>query len=100
MTRVSSKGYMAACRHLGIHQAFTSYNNPKGNADSERVFRTRKEELFWLTERTNPFELADTLKVWIARYNESYLYSTLRYKASNKFEEEYWNNQLTLLATY
>jgi hypothetical protein len=30
---------------MGVHQAFTSYNNPKGNADTERMMRTLKEEL-------------------------------------------------------
>lgn len=35
---------------LGIEQIFTSYDNPKGNADTERVMRTIKEELIWLNE--------------------------------------------------
>jgi transposase InsO family protein len=95
----TSKGYMEACQNLGIHHAFTSYNNPKGNADTERVFRTMKEELLWLREWTSPFELVDALKAWIQYYNEEYLHSTLGYKSPNKFEEEYWNNQITLLAT-
>jgi len=42
-------GFMKACWELNIHQAFTSYNNPKRNADTERVFRTMKEELLWAT---------------------------------------------------
>ena len=83
-----SKGYMETCQNLRIHQAFTSYNNPKGNADTERVFRTMKEELLWLTEWTSPFELVDALNIWIQYYNKEYLHY--------KFEEEYWNNQLTL----
>jgi len=95
----TSKGYMEACQNMGIHQAFTSYNNPKGNADTERMFRTIKEELLWLHEWTSPFELVDALKAWITDYNGSYLHSTLGYKAPNKFEVEYWNNQLTLLNT-
>jgi len=32
-------------RTLGIEQIFTSYDNPKGNADTERVMRTIKEEV-------------------------------------------------------
>ncbi|MDI6714307.1 MAG: hypothetical protein QMD43_04675 [Thermodesulfovibrio sp.] len=35
---------------FGIEQIFTSYDNPKGNADTERVMRTIKEELIWLNE--------------------------------------------------
>ncbi|HKC93472.1 MAG TPA: hypothetical protein VKB81_05560 [Nitrospira sp.] len=30
---------------LEVTQAFTSYNNPKGNADIARFMRTLKEEL-------------------------------------------------------
>jgi putative transposase len=46
----TSIGFMKACRDMEITQAFTSYNNPRGNADTERVFRTMKEELLWLRE--------------------------------------------------
>jgi len=70
----TSAGFMKSCRELGIHQAFTSYNNPKGNADTERVFRTMKEELLWLREWTSPFELADAQTEWINYYNGSYLH--------------------------
>jgi len=46
----TSLSFMKACSNLDIHQAFTSYNNPKGNADTERMMRTLKEELLWLRE--------------------------------------------------
>lgn len=94
----TSLGFMKACREMDITQAFTSYNNPKGNADTERVFRTMKEELLWLKEWTSPFELADALGKWIEYYNGKYLHSTLGYKSPEKFEEEYQNSQATLLA--
>jgi len=42
--------FMAACSQLGVIQAFTSYHNPKGNADTERMMRTLKEELLWLRD--------------------------------------------------
>ena len=94
----TSIGFMKICRGLDINQAFTSYNNnPKGNADTERVFRTMKEELLWLREWTSPFELADALKDWIEYYNRHYLHSSLAYKSPIKFEEEYQNSQITLL---
>jgi transposase InsO family protein len=41
---------MKATSLMGIEQIFTSYNNPKGNADTERVFRTLKEEIVWTRE--------------------------------------------------
>jgi hypothetical protein len=62
------------------HQiTFTSYNNPKGNADTERVIRTLKEECLWLQEWTCPFELSQAFEGWVADYNEHYLHSTLGY---------------------
>ena len=51
----TSVAFMRACSTLGIQQAFTSYHNPKGNADTERVIRTLKEECLWLHEWTSPF---------------------------------------------
>ena len=84
----TSMSFMKACRDMRITQAFTSYNNPKGNADTERVFRTMKEELLWLREWASPFTLVDALSNWIQYYNNAYLHSTLGYKPPNKFEEE------------
>ena len=95
----TSISFMKACHDMDITQAFTSYNNPKGNADTERVFRTMKEELLWLREWTSPFELADALGKWIEYYNGSYLHSALGYKSPIKFEKEYQNSQATLLVT-
>jgi len=46
----TSGGFMKACHTLGIQQIFTSYNNPKGNAETERFMRTMKEECTWLRE--------------------------------------------------
>ena len=41
----TSLAFMRACAALSIRQVFTSYSNPKGNADTERFLRTLKEEL-------------------------------------------------------
>jgi transposase InsO family protein len=46
----TSVRFMSDCAVLGVKQTFTSYNNPKGNADTERIMRTIKEELLWLNE--------------------------------------------------
>jgi transposase InsO family protein len=85
----TSTAFMRACGTLGIQQAFTSYNNPKGNADTERVIRTLKEECLWLQEWTCPFTLASALEAGIADYNERYLHSALGYKPPRQFEREY-----------
>jgi transposase InsO family protein len=46
----TSTSFMRHMALLGIKQIFTSYDNPKGNAETERVIRTIKEELIWLNE--------------------------------------------------
>lgn len=93
----TSTTFMRACATLGIQQAFTSYNNPKGNADTERVIRTLKEECLWLHEWTCPVTLASALKTWIDEYNEHYLHSALGYKPPRQFEREYHSSHGTQL---
>ncbi len=79
----TSVAFMEACSVLGIRQAFTSYGNPKGNADTERMMRTIKEELLWLNEWTSAAELKEALG----------------YRTPERFETEYKNSRDTLLAT-
>lgn len=95
----TSEKFMKACSVLGVHQAFTSYNNPKGNADTERVMRTLKEELIWLREWRNPYELSTEVGRWIEEYNENYLHSALGYRTPNQVEETYNLTTRTLLET-
>jgi putative transposase len=71
----TSTTFMQTCAALEIHQAFTSYNNPKGNADPERFMRTLKEEYLWLQEWTCPLELMQALKDWLAHDNAHDLHS-------------------------
>jgi len=58
---------MAACSVLEIKQIFASYNNPKGNADTERVMRTIKEDLVWPNDFDSPFDLQPALDKWCER---------------------------------
>ena len=83
---------MKACSNLEVEQVFTSYNNPKGNADTERMIRTIKEELFWLREWENERELSLELDNWIDYYNRNYLHSALGYRTPIQVEVEYQNN--------
>jgi putative transposase len=85
----TSIAFMEACSTLAIHQTFTSYNNPKGNADTERFMRTLKEECLWLQEWSCPFPLISMLGSWLEEYNEHYLHSALGYKTPRQFEREY-----------
>lgn len=88
----TSTAFMKACRDMGVKQAFTSYNNPKGNADTERFMRTLKEELVWINEWTNPHKFYEALDHWIERYNTEYLHSTLGYKPPVTFENDFKPN--------
>lgn len=46
----TSTSFVRDTATLKIEQIFTSYDNPKGNADTERVMRTIKEEVIWINE--------------------------------------------------
>ncbi len=94
----TSLRFMKACSNLGVHQAFTSYNNPKGNADTERMIRTMKEELLWLREWKGEAELSKELDKWVVYYNRNYLHSALGYRTPTQTQEDYYkNNEKTLL---
>ncbi len=84
----TSTCFMGAAAAMGIEQIFTSYNNPKGNADTERVFRTLKEEIVWTREYEGLEQLKKTIEQWVYYYNTSYLHSALGYKPPVCFEEE------------
>ena len=86
----TSEKFMQACSILKIKQIFTCDDNPKGNADTERVIRTLKEDLIWLKieEWELPFDVEKDLKTWITRYNEDFPHSSLGYKTPVQFEKE------------
>ena len=95
----TSLAFIRDCKTLGVKQAFTSYNNPKGNADTERFMRTLKEELVWINEWRSPTQFFQALDAWIGYYNSSYLHSALGYQSPNYFEakQQTKNTQNTLL---
>jgi len=95
----TSRLFMETCATLHVQQAFTSYCNPKGNADTERMMRTLKEELFWLREWNSPFDLANEFERWVESYNESYLHSALGYKPPRQFEIDYQNSHISQFQT-
>lgn len=83
----TSRSFMKTCGLLGIQQAFTSYNNPKGNADTERMMLTIKQELLWLCEWTSLEHIHQHLDNWIYLYNTEYLHSSLGYKTPQSVHE-------------
>ena len=90
----TSERYMKECEILGIKQIFTSFNNPKGNADTERMMRTMKEELIWSNEFESFDQLKRALDNWVNDYNANYLHSALGYLPPNVFEKRYLDQQL------
>ena len=99
----TSERFMKFCSELGIKQIFTSYNNPKGNADTERVMRTIKEDLIWIREFESPFELDKALNQWVIKYNTVFPHSSLGYQTPQEAEcrfykkEEQQNDEKILL---
>jgi len=84
----TSKKFMNVTGTLGIQQIFTSYNNPKGNANTERWFRTLKEYCIWVNEWYNLKETKKTIAQWIAFYNNQYVHSPLNGLSPNEFIQQ------------
>ena len=94
----TSLAFMKACRTLRITQVFTSYHNPKGNANTERVMRTLKEALLSLREWTTPFQLQRALAEWIDWHNNHYLHLSLGYSTPSQVECYYQTSHGTQFA--
>ena len=74
----TSQRFMMNCAILGIKQIFTTWSNPKGNSDTERVLRTIKEDLVWPYEWDNPFDFQIALGKWIGDYNTDFPHQSLK----------------------
>ena len=86
-SQITATGFMKYMARLDIEQVFTSYNNPKGNAETERMIRTIKEEVLWLEEFTSFSEAKEKIGPWIEQdYNELYPHSALGYYSPVEFE--------------
>lgn len=91
--------FMRDMATLGIEQIFTSYDNPKGNADTERMMRTIKEEVIWLNEFGSFEEAKERIGKWIEiDYNKLYVHSELGYVSPQEFEEAYYKKLMSVAA--
>jgi transposase InsO family protein len=71
-----------------------SYDNPRGNAETERVIRTIKEELLWLNEFGSFEEAEARIGVWIEEdYNRLYVHSALGYLSPEEFAQQWAQTQ-------
>ncbi|WP_447974937.1 transposase [Nitrospira sp. Kam-Ns4a] len=79
--------FMAAMSVLGIEPVFTSDDNPKGHAETERLMRTIKEELLWLQACTSLEQAREAIRHWITvEDHERDVPSALGYKSPLEFE--------------
>lgn len=94
----TSKFFMKGCELLGINQIFTSYNNPKGNAETERFNRTAKEEFLWLREWFDVEEVQKELGIWLKNFKNHYRHSKLNYKTIVEFKRTFIKENQCILA--
>lgn len=85
----TSMFFMKTCSQLGIQQIFTSYNNPKGNADTERVMRTIKEDLVWTRDWFSYQQLKNALQSWVHDYNTDFPHSAIGHLTPQQFEDQH-----------
>jgi len=81
----TSQRFMQSCSALGLKQIFTTWSNPKGNSDTERVMRTIKEDLVWCYDWDNPFEFEIALNQWIDRYHTDFPHQSLNNQTPSEF---------------
>jgi len=94
----TSVAFMKECGLLGINQAFTSYDNPKGNADTERFIRTLKEEVIWLYEFESVEEAKQKIAECIEKYNCEYVHSALGYLSPDEFTQKWIHQNSPIIA--
>ena len=85
----TSQRFMMNCSILGIRQIFTTWSNPKGNSDTERVMRTIKEGIVWCYDWESPFEFEVALGKWIHDYNEDFPHQSLNNMTPRQFYEQF-----------
>lgn len=94
----TSRRYMQTCDTLGIEQIWTTYDNPKGNADTERMIRTIKEEAIWPYEFSSFIQAKEHLEEKIIFYNEQWCHMTLNYQSPVEFLNNYEQTERIRLA--
>lgn len=95
----SAVSFMRELATLEMNQIFTTYNNPKGNAETERMMRTIKEEVVWVREFTSLQQAQEVIEHWIqVDYHQDYVHSKLGYHSPLEFEQHYYQQQTLRVA--
>ncbi|MFB6290372.1 MAG: IS3 family transposase [Candidatus Bipolaricaulia bacterium] len=87
-TQPTSYAFEKLCSDLGINHVTTSYDNPKGNAETESWMRTLKEDCLWINDFDSPKEAKEKISSWIEYYNTEYPHSTIGMKSPRDIREE------------
>ena len=88
----TATSFQDKCTALGIEQIFTSYNNPKGNADTERMMRTIKEEVVWINDIDSYNQALNLLDSWFSTdYNNLWCHSSLGGLSPCEFEALFYS---------
>lgn len=95
----TSERFMECCATLGLKQIFTTWSNPKGNSDTERVIRTLKEDLVWTHDWDDPFVFEHTLRQWIDDYNTDFPHQSLRHQTPDQCYQNYVNTNAVPVLT-
>lgn len=85
----TSQRFMMNTSILGVKQIFTTWSNPKGNSDTERVMRTIKEDLVWCYDWDHPFNFQVALTKWINDYNTDFPHQALNNMTPSQFNEAF-----------
>lgn len=78
---------MIACSVLGVRQIFTSFNNPKRNADAKYIFKNIEKRSNMVVCETYA-EVEEALTKWIRSYNEDFLHSARGHKTPEESGKE------------
>lgn len=92
----TSQRFMMNASLLGIKQIFTTWSNPKGNSDTERVMRTIKEDIVWPYDWDNPFNFEAALDKWIYDYNNDFPHQSLGNQTPREYFEKHNINEPVL----
>jgi putative transposase len=94
----TSVAFMKDTAELGINQIFCSYDNPRGNAETELVIRTIKEEVLRLNDFGSFEEAGATIGAWVDEdYNRLYVLSALGYWSPEDFRRQWIQSQEAVL---
>ena len=85
----TSHTFKKKCREMQLIQIFTSFCNPKGNADTERVIRTIKEDLIWINEWESIGHLKEAINAWVKDYNLDFPHSSLDQMTPYEYEKTF-----------